>query len=75
MKYSCGPLHRDEQRLDIQLEHTYNSSVTILDVAQKTCQEQMTIGRGGKRGSEISALIARDDDDDDVGNVFCIAVF
>ena len=57
----------DEQRQDIRLEHTYSSSVTILDVARKTCQGQWTIGRGGERGSEISVLIARhhDDDDDD----------
>ncbi len=37
----------------------------ILDVAQKTCQKQWTIGKGGKSGSEISVLMARHDDDDD----------
>ena len=36
----------------------------ILDVAQKTCQKQETIGRGGEKGSEISVLITRDDDDE-----------
>ena len=63
--YTCGPLHRDEQRQDVQLEHAYSGSVQILDVARKTCQKQLTIGRGGKRGSEISVLIAQYDDDDD----------
>ena len=55
--YSCGPLHRDEQSQDVQLENTYSSSVTILDVARKTCQGQWTIGRGGERQSEISVLM------------------
>ena len=55
--YSCEPLYRDEQRQDVQLEHTYSSSVMILDVAQKTCQGQWMIGRGGERGSEISVLM------------------
>ena len=45
-------------------EHTYSSSVQILDVARKTYQNQWTIG-GGKRGSEISTLIVWPDDDDD----------
>ena len=63
--YSCGLLHRDEQRQDVQIEHAYSSPVLILDVARKTCQGQWTIGRGGERGSEISVLIARHDDDDD----------
>ena len=62
--YPCGPPHGDKQRQDVQLEHTYSSSVQILDVAQKTCQKQWTIGRVGKRGSEISVLIAWHDDED-----------
>ena len=62
--YSCGPLHGDEQRQDVQLEHTYSSSVPIQDVARKTCQGQWTIWRGGERGSEISVLMVRHDDDD-----------
>ena len=33
MMYSCGPLHMDEQRLDVQFEPTYSSSVPIRDVA------------------------------------------
>ena len=62
--YSCGPLHGDQQRLDNQLEPTYSSSVLIMDVVRKTCQGQWTIGRGGERGSEISVLMVRHDDDD-----------
>ena len=63
--YSCGPFHRDEQRQDVQLKHTYCSSVQIQNVARKTCQKQWTIGRGGERGSEIFVLIVQHDDDDD----------
>ena len=63
--YSWGPLHRDEQRQDVQLEHTYSSSVPMLNVARKTCQKQWTIGRSGERGSELSVLTARHDDDYD----------
>ena len=48
-----------------KLEHTYSSYVRIRDVAQKTCQMRWTIGRSGKRGSGISVLAARHDDDDD----------
>ena len=52
----------DDQRQDVHLEHTYSSSVQILDVARKTCQKQWTIGRSGERGSEISVLIVQHDD-------------
>ena len=55
----------DEQKQDDQFEPTYSSSVAIWDVALKTCQKQWTIRWGGKRGSGISALMARHDDDDD----------
>ena len=61
----CGPLHMDEQNQDDQPEPTYSSSVPIQDVVLKTCQKQWTIGRGSKRGSGISVLIMRHDDDDD----------
>ena len=54
-----------EQEQDDQLEHTYNSSVRIRNVALKTCQRRRTIGKSGKRGSVISLLVARHDDDDD----------
>ena len=63
--YSRGSLHMAEQRQDNQLEPTYSSSVPILDVVLKTCRKQWTIGRVGERGSGISVLIARLDDDDD----------
>ena len=35
------------------------------DVALRTCQKQWTIGRRGERGSGISVLAARHDNDDD----------
>ena len=54
-----------EQKQDDQLEHTYMSYVRIRDVALKTCQRRWTIGRSGERGSGISELAARPDDDDD----------
>ena len=63
--YSYGPPHMAEQKQDDQLEPTYNSSVRIRDVALRTCQKQWTIGRSGERGSGISVLAARHDDDDD----------
>ena len=53
--YSSGPLHMDEQRHDDHLEPTYNSSVTIQDVALKTY-----LKRSGR-----SMLVARHDGDDD----------
>ena len=53
-----------EQKQDNQPEHTYSSYVRIQDVALKTCQRRCTIGRSGKRGSGISVLAARHDDDD-----------
>ena len=62
--YSCGPLHMDDQRQDDQLEPTNSSSVPIWDVALRTCRKQWTIiGMGAERGSWISVLIARHDDD------------
>ena len=63
--YSWGPLHMAEQKQGDQLEHAYSSSVRIRSVALRTCQMQWTIGRGGERGTGISVLIARKDDDDD----------
>ncbi len=64
--YSCRSLHMDEQRQDDQLEHTFSSSVPIRHVALRTCRKQWTIGRSGERGSGISVLPARQDDDDDI---------
>ena len=55
----------DKQRQDDQLEPIYSGSVPILDVDLRTCRKQWTIGRGGERGSGISVLIARHQNDDD----------
>ena len=63
--YSYGPPHMAEQKQDDQLEHTYSSSVRIQDVAMKTCQKRWKIGKSGERGSGISVLAARYDDDAD----------
>ena len=62
--YSYGPPHMAEQKQDDQLEHTYSSSVRILDVALKTCLRRRTIGKSGERGSGISVLATRHDDED-----------
>ena len=55
----------DEQRQNDQLEPIYNCSMPIQDVALKTSREQRMIETGGERGSGISVLAARHDDDDD----------
>ena len=54
-----------KQKQDDQLERTYSIYVRMRDVAMKTCQEPWMIGRSGERGSGISVLVARHDDDDD----------
>ena len=64
--YSYGPPHMAEQKQDDQLEHTYSSYVRIRDVPLKTYQRQWKIGKSGERGSWISVLAERHDDDDDV---------
>ena len=51
------------QKQDEQFEHTFSSYVRIRAVALKTCRRQWTIGRSGKRGSGISVIAARHDDD------------
>ena len=61
---SCGPPHMANQKQDDQLEHSYSSYVMIRDVTPKTCRRQWMIGRRGERGSGISVLAARHDDDD-----------
>ena len=54
-----------------QLEHSYSSYVMIRDVTPKTCRRRWMIGRRGERGSGISVLAARhDDDEDDIYNCF-----
>ena len=62
--YSYGPPHLAKQKQDDQLEHTFSSYLGIRDVTQKTCQKRWMIGRSGERGSGISALAARHDDDE-----------
>ena len=59
---------------DDQLEPTYSSSVPIRDIILKTCQKQWTIGRGGERGSGISVLIARRDDDLSINNLYNLEI-
>ena len=75
--YSYGPPHMAGQKQDDQLEDTFSSYARIRDVALKTCQRRWTIGRSGERGSGISVLVARYDDDDDMVNhlVFIIVRF
>ena len=56
--------HMAKQKQDDQHEHTFRNCVRIRDVVQMTCQRWWTIGRSGERGSGISVLPARHDDDD-----------
>ena len=53
-----------EEKQGDQLEPTYSSSGRIRGVALRTCQMRCTIGRGGERGSRISALMTRQVDDE-----------
>ena len=62
--YSYGPSHMAVQKQDDQHEHTFSNYVRIRDVVQKTCQSRWTIGESGERGSGISVLSARHDDDE-----------
>ena len=64
--------HMAEQKQDDLLENTYSSYVRLRDVALKTCQRWWTIGKSGERGSGISVLAARHDDDDMYKNGFGI---
>ena len=52
------------QKQDDQLERTFSSYVRIQDVVLKTYLGRWTIGRSGERGSGISVLPARYDDDE-----------
>ena len=54
------------QKQDDQHEHTFSSYVRIRDVVLKTYLGRWTIGRSGERGSGISVIPARYDDDDDI---------
>ena len=58
-----------EQKQDDQHEHTFSNYVRIRDVVQKTYLRRRTIGKKGERGSGISVLPARHDDDDD--DIYC----
>ena len=62
--YSYRPPHMAEQKQDNQLEHIFSRYVRIWDVALKTCLGRWTIERSDERGSGISVLAARHDDDD-----------
>ena len=62
--YSYGTLHMTEQKQGDQLEPTYSSYVRIRGVTLRTYRKLWTIGRGGERGSGISVLVVRQDDDD-----------
>ena len=61
--YSYGPPHMAVQKQDDQHEHTFSNYVRIQDVVLKTCLRRWTIGKSGERGSGISVLPARHDDD------------
>ncbi len=52
-----NPSHGQAKAVD-QLEHTHSSYVRIRDVALKTSQRRLMIGRSGERGSGISVLAA-----------------
>ena len=56
--------HMVNQKQDDQLEHTYSSYVMIRDVTRKTYRRRWMIRRRGERGSGISVLAARHDDED-----------
>ena len=58
--------HMGVQMQDDQHEHTFSNYVRIQDVVQKTCMRRWTIRKSGERGSGISVLQARHDDDDDI---------
>ena len=63
--YSYGSPHMAAQKQDDQHERTFSSYVRIQVVVLKTYLGRWTIGRSGERGSGISVLPARYDDDDD----------
>ena len=67
--YSYGSPHMAAQKQDDQLERTFSSYVRIQDVVLKTYLRRWTIGRSGERGSGISVLPARYDDDDAVSSI------
>ena len=62
------------QKQDDQHGHTFSSYVRIRDVVLKTCQRRWTIGKSGERGSGISVLPARYDDDDNLQRFIIIII-
>ena len=64
----CTPVDPtvDVQEWDDQHGLTYSNYVRTQDVTLKTCRRRWMIGRNGERGSGISALAARHDDDDTI---------
>ena len=56
--------HMAVQKQDDQHEHRFSSNVRIRDVVLKTCLGRWRIGRSGERGSGISVLPTRHDDDE-----------
>ena len=70
--YSYGSPHTAAQKQDDQHERTFSSYVRIQVVVLKTYLGRWTIGRSGERGSGISVLPARYDDDDDEGQTASI---
>ena len=68
------PPHMAVQKQDDQHEHTFSSYVRIRDVVLKTYRGRWTIGRSGERGSGISVLPARYDDDDDFIQIICVCL-
>ena len=75
--YSYGSPHMAAQKQDDQHERTFSSYVRIQVVVLKTYLGRWTIGRSGERGSGISVLPARydDDDDDDLNVTDCWLFF
>ena len=65
-KFTYGPPHMAVQKQDDQHEHTFSNYVRMQDVVQKTCLRRWTTGKSGERGSGISVLPARHNDDDDI---------
>ena len=63
------------QKQDDQLERTFSSYVRIQVIVLKTYLGRWTIGRSGERGSGISVLPARYDDDDDIILYYIIYLF
>ncbi len=62
--YPYGPTHMAVQKQNDQHEHTFSSNVRIRAVVLKTYLGRGTIGKSGERGSGISVLPTRHDDDE-----------